>query len=459
MNAPQQFERFSRNGKEILRIRPAWLSFWGSAIAVAGIFILWLLRKEIFDGLAQGIGIPAELSALGLVIGLAPIVVSVLYQRYTRSYEIEDGRLLRLTAGFVSREKREFSLTDKIQADMAQSVPARLLNFGTIKFWTGDDRSQLIWANAPDPDKIISYINALKDPARQSPRAETQNNASADNARTENSSTGNSGASHTHPTLAEAKKANATHFGPLSGQRTGNELPRLRYKTPFGHYIDNRNGTVSHEETGRMWIRAPWGMVWDGTRFTGEPIKLKWEEATRLFGCGAVVDYRVGSTMAFFGREKRAASAYPNDYRLGKCRANFAGHWDWRLPTGDDFQLMSASARPHRSGDGDHDPADHQLTEDEVYEWGWLSTANHRLITRLFPEFYELKIFLWSANEVGNAVAWAYDGTFPVGDHKIKTPMGVMFVRQGRANDYADTKIEDREIKNAGKDAGERPSS
>lgn len=457
MNAPEQFDRFQRNGKEILRLRPAWFSFWGSGIAMACVFLLWLARKEIFDGLAQSVGIPAELSALGLVIGVAPIALGVLYQRYTSSYEIEDGKVIRLTRGFISRVKREFSLTDKIQADMAQTIPARLLNYGRIAFWTGDDRSQLIWANAPDPDKIAAYINALKSSDRHHFAAAPPYTRATSSPASPAGSAINpapvaipTAPGHTLPTLAEAKKTKATHFGLASS--TATDTIRKRIKTPFGHYIDNGDGTVSHEETGRMWIRAPWGMVWDGDKFTGDPIKLKWEEATRLFGRGAAVDYSIGSTMAFFGKEKRAASAFYNGYKLGKCRVSFAGYQDWRLPTGDDFQLMSASCRPHRMGDGDHDPADHQLSEDEVIAlgWRWLGKANKSVIARLFPEFFTLtsrrKILLWSANEIGSALAWAYDGNFPVGDHRIKTPMGVMFVRQGGKDDYAGYKIEDETV-------------
>jgi len=443
MNAPSQFDRFERNGKEILRLRPAWRSFWRSGIVVTGIFMLWLVKKEVFDGLAHSLGIPAQLSALGLVIGLAPIVFAVLYQRYTRSYEIEDGCKLRVTVGFIARTKREFSLSDKIQADMSQTIPARLLNYGIITFWTGDDKSRLQWFNAPAPDKVIGYIDTLKDPAHYA--ASTPPGASDPSASKAPSSGTHTSAAQATPSLAEAKKTKATHFGPMPDHRAPSDKPRLRYKTPFGHYIDNRDGTVSHEETGLMWIRAPWGMVWNGESFTGEPIKLKWEEATRLFGRGAAVNYQVGTTKAFFDRKKRVASAFRNGYRLGKCRIDFASHQDWRLPTADDYQLMSISARPHRMGDGDHDPAVHELNDDEVLEWSWLGRANSRVIARLFPEFYTLtsrrEVFLWSATELGDALAWAYDGTFPVGDYKIKNPMGVMFVRQGRKSDYVGYKI------------------
>jgi len=258
MNAPSQFDRFERNGKEILRLRPAWRSFWRSGIAGASICILWLVKKEVFDGLAHSLGIPAQLSALGLVIGLAPIVFAVLYQRYTRSYEIEDGRKLRVTVGFIARSKREFSLSDKIQADMSQTIPARLLNYGVITFWTGDDKSRLQWFNAPAPDKVIGYIDTLKDPAQYAASAPPHTSDPSASKAPSGGGAAHTGATQTTPSLAEAKKTKATHFGPMRNHRAPIDKPRLRYKTPFGHYIDNRDGTISHEDTRAMGHDLEW---------------------------------------------------------------------------------------------------------------------------------------------------------------------------------------------------------
>lgn len=168
---PGEFQRFQRGGANILRLRPAWGSYWRVWIACGGVIALWSAQRQLFDGLTRALGFPAELSVIGLLVGLAPIIVGMLYHRYTRSYEIEDGVKLRASVGFIARVKREFSLTDKIQADAAQSVPARLLNYGTIGFWTGDDRSRLEWIGAPDPDRIVAYIDSLKHgDARQASR-------------------------------------------------------------------------------------------------------------------------------------------------------------------------------------------------------------------------------------------------------------------------------------------------
>lgn len=247
-----------------------------------GVFALWLVQREVFNGLADAVGAPASLSAIGLFIGLAPIAFSVLYHRYTRSYEIEEGQTLRATAGFVSRAKRQFSLSDKIQSDMVQSIPARLLNYGTVVFWTGDDKSRLVWKNAPDPDRIIAYINDLKNPGMRSAMGEGIGGGASQ------------GGGHAQaqqpvnapPSLAEAKKSRYTHFGSNPTYKPRAEMVAKRFKTPRGHYLDNDDGTVSHVESSLMWMRAPWGMVWNGTGYEGEPIELNWG---RLAGYSARV--------------------------------------------------------------------------------------------------------------------------------------------------------------------------
>ena len=159
---PGQFKQLSRKGQSVLQMRPAWTSYWRSGLAAVVVTGLWFVQRELFDGLAQRLGIPVELSGLGLAIALVPILAGVIYHRYTHAYEIENGRKLRLLTGFISRVKREFPLTDKVQTDMGQTIAGRLLNYGTIAFWTGDDRSRLEWRNAPDPDRVIAYLDELK---------------------------------------------------------------------------------------------------------------------------------------------------------------------------------------------------------------------------------------------------------------------------------------------------------
>lgn len=71
---PGEFQRFQRGGASILRLRPAWGAYWRAWIACGGVIALWLVQRQLFDGLSRALGFPAELSVLGVLIGLAPMV-------------------------------------------------------------------------------------------------------------------------------------------------------------------------------------------------------------------------------------------------------------------------------------------------------------------------------------------------------------------------------------------------
>ncbi len=70
---PGEFQRFQRGGASILRLRPAWGAYWRAWIACGGVIALWLVQRQLFDGLSRALGFPAELSVLGVLIGLAPM--------------------------------------------------------------------------------------------------------------------------------------------------------------------------------------------------------------------------------------------------------------------------------------------------------------------------------------------------------------------------------------------------
>ncbi len=421
--------QFHRNGKTVIRLHPAWRSSWRYALAGAAVFAVWMFEKEVFDSVAEAVGLPVKLSALGLVFGWSPFIFAVLFRHFTRSYDIEDGRKVRSNVGFIARDSRTYDISNKIQVDLSQSVVARLLNYGTIVFWTGDDASRLEWTDVANPENVIAHIDSLKHPTVSS---SGQDAASADLQIMLRA-----------PTLKEAQNTKATHFGSNPVFKTPQEIEAKRLTTPFGHYVDNDDGTVTHEESGLMWIRAPWGSVWNNGAFQGEPIELRWDEAVRLFGRGEPVSYPVGGTFAYFGHAKRVASAYENGYKLGRCRVNFAGYSDWRLPTAAEIDRLTPYFHDN-SHDGDN--GDPQLSRDGKLDWRWRGKENQRVTTRLYPEFSHKVTPLWTATGLGNGLAWAFDGMFPVGDQEAKAAIAVMFVRRIMASDRVAPNIVDEEM-------------
>lgn len=434
---PTQFKTVSRSGREILRLRPAWLSYWGSIIAAGGVIGLWVLQRPFFDALSDSVGLPTELAGLGLGLGLLPILARVLYHRYTHAYEIEDRKKLRMVAGFISRVKREFPLTDKVQTDMGQSIIGRVLNYGTLAFWTGDDRSRLQWKDAPDPDRIIEFLDRLKSgtPIKAYYPRDNRDGASS-------SPDPTSGLSN-EPSLKEAKATNYTHFGDVSAQKPLVEMIAKRIHTPIGDYVDNDDGTVTDETGGLMWLRAPWGMVWTGNGFLGNPIRLRWGDAVRLFGQGTNVGYKVGGTLAYMGHEKRAAAAFEYGYKEGKCLIRAGSYNDWRLPTAQELDrlspyLHSTYGDQGRTGDG--------LSQLEQFDWHWHGKAARAAFQRLYPELFSLKAHLWTATGVGSGLAWAFDGGLPVGDFKVSDERSVVFVRKLTGSEISAAAIEDEAL-------------
>lgn len=393
----------------VIRFRPAWASYWPAGLAGLGVFALWQVQRPLFDRLVEILGLSGDLAPVGLVVGLVPIVAGVLYHRYTRLYEIADGHRLRVSTGLIARNQREFVLSDQVQADVAQSISGRLLGFGTVTYWTGDDRSTLQWTNVSDPTGVVSLVRRMDSSAGAFPvEGPAPTNPQG-------------GGSTTRPTLKEAKRKKRTHLGMVSRPPSG--LEEVNVDTPFGRYVDNGDGTVTHAETGLTIIRAPWGMLWNGRRFDGEAILMSWHEAVNLFGCGSNVAYSVGGTSAL-GAAKLTAAAFQNGYRNGACTVDFAGFDDWRLPTADELERMSAStsylARQTSQPDWD---------SDQRMAWRWGGPGNRPIVEQLYPELAANGTKLWSATGIDGRLAWAFHGTFS--DIETRHPMGVMFVRQG----------------------------
>jgi hypothetical protein len=428
---PSQFEVVHRGGKQVLRLRPAWASYWGSFLGAVGVFVLWLMQKQIIDGLMSEFGVPAALSILGLIVPLLLIFTPAFYHRYTHSYEIENGNKLRLIEGFISRVKREFPLTDKVQTDMGQTLIGRILNYGSLAFWTGDDRSRLNWTNVADPDRVIAYIDQMK--SGNQPGAEASPKGAVETIST---------SLPAPPSLKQAKSSKLTHFGSADEFKPISERVAKRIKTPLGTYIDNDDGTVTDEWSGLMWLRAPWGMVWTGNGFAGEPLVLNWRTAVDLFGRGTVVGYNVGSTKAYMNHEKRAASAFESGFERGRCTVQAAGFRDWRLPTAAELDRFS----PYLHGNSmDLTEYPHEFSKDQ-YEWRWREPAAVAVFKRLYPEIRSTRPHLWTATGAGGGIAWAYDGGLPVGDFKTNEERSVIFVRKLTGGEPKPGKVEDENI-------------
>lgn len=211
--------------------------------------------------------------------------------------------------------------------------------------------------------------------------------------------------------LKQLKKIKQTDFGQNREYMQAEEDEFL--EDPFfGQFIIQPNGVMIDTKNELMWIRAPWGMNWNGREFVGEPVRLDWYEASHYFGKGAAAGHNPTGTIS---EKDLTTSNLMDHYQRGKASVLFANYDDWRMPTA--YELNSLSF---------------VVKEEEGYR-SFSSDKAVALRERLFPNLKNLsQNLLWSANLAHSGCAWAVDGNWPPGDVKLDTKYFVLFVRSSK---------------------------
>lgn len=184
----------------------------------------------------------------------------------------------------------------------------------------------------------------------------------------------------------------------------------------------NADGTATNTDIGFMWVRAPWGMQWDGHSFSGTPTKVPWKQASEMFGRGGWFD----SGMASMNEEQLTASQYPNEYEHGNVTVEFAGYSDWRLPTGAESTALVKSFHP----DKDWEDREKIFTPEFTRNRLWTCNGRHKL------DMDNLAGKIWSVFdktiEDRSYIAYAYGINEGMGTHDIGTEQDCLvgFVRK-----------------------------
>ncbi len=154
-------------------------------------------------------------------------------------------------------------------------------------------------------------------------------------------------------------------------------------------------------------------------QFTGQPVKMDWHDATKLFGRGPDAP----TISSVLKGENQEAAKREHGYTPGQATVRFAGYDDWTLPTADELDLLGAYRQNNR-----------ESGQRSVYDdWSAESTATGSVQARLkiFPWFNDRPTpMIWSATGQSIPYAWAAGDKWPVGDfEKSRLAATVFFVR------------------------------
>lgn len=148
----QGFKKLEKNGHQIYRTRPAWQSYWGSWLTLGASVALC---ARFYTDIPQ--------DAYAYIAGwLILLYLFIAGRRQMETFDIIDGQVVRAHKGLILRKRRDLTLSPQVHVDMEQSIIGRILNYATLRFWTGDDRSTASWGRITSPERVSREIEDLK---------------------------------------------------------------------------------------------------------------------------------------------------------------------------------------------------------------------------------------------------------------------------------------------------------
>lgn len=314
---PAGFQRVQTDRSVILRLRPAWRSYWRALLGMVLTFLLWRAQRELFDAFASLFGVARDLPVAGLLLGWAPFVGYMAFDRLIHVFELENERLLRARVGLIARKTDEFVLSERLQIQVNQTAMGRLLGFGTLAFWSGEVAGRLEWTNISSPEAVRRYLNALRDASTQ-PTAQSHATASAPSIQPQS--------------VSAPSRAGHVQGEVPTGTRFGNRVAVL----PGLSYAFSHSGALGKSSAAR-----PYTWIERGTPIGGYSIQTPRIDVPIL---GALVAPEVQHVMI---RSPVSGLILHSDYSycgdvgefIGPCDAN------WRPPAGT-FAVLLAQSEP-----------------------------------------------------------------------------------------------------------------
>ena len=152
-------DRYLAKGESLqLRTGPHWIVFLRS-IVVATLLLITAtaLAVESFESTGENVTIYAALSA-GIVAIAFAVLASAILKRNSQVIVVTDNRIVEI-AGVLHRTTHEIRLAAVQSISLDQSIVGRILNFGSITLFTGNDEPMVL-KNIAFP---LELHQALKD--------------------------------------------------------------------------------------------------------------------------------------------------------------------------------------------------------------------------------------------------------------------------------------------------------
>lgn len=159
---PEQFQQLKEDGRTILRTRPAWATFLGSWVLLGISLFLTFYYHDALRSFAAYFGIPLGYASFAILLPSVIIVIITVLRRYHWTFEL-DQQHVRLKRGYLAQSERKIQLVAWVNIDLDRSILGRLFNYGSLGFWSGDEKSRLTWWGVSSPIAVRQYIERIRD--------------------------------------------------------------------------------------------------------------------------------------------------------------------------------------------------------------------------------------------------------------------------------------------------------
>ena len=134
---------------------PSWWNYFGRTLGTVAFGFAAVVL--LFTQLEQK-GMLSSFLALGALV----FFLSACWSKFSNRFSISGGRIS-ATYGLLSQETHEIDVRDIRDLILKQSLPGRILDYGTLEFSSaGRDEAEVIFVGISDPKSVKQLVTDLK---------------------------------------------------------------------------------------------------------------------------------------------------------------------------------------------------------------------------------------------------------------------------------------------------------